>query len=378
MLVRVTFVNTWRFALPYLVSVQFSSHAEGHRMKAVANYSFQDEGTRSRGFLTRSSASSNFSPLRLMLGACGIKKKKELPANVPAPIQANKVAVAPEPKKKIDWCAATWACGAKNTWTMDTSAGKKGAFLNSGTYGQVWAVKGPIAGVALKMPKNPGSQGDCQDLREEAEKMRLIEKAVKQFPSCTASIMTVLDDEPCRVRSDGETIIPVGGSYAMTLMGGDLNDKFPSHCLDGIVDKATTAINCLHNAGWVHSDVKRGNFLWRGLDKNGCPEQIRLADFGLAGKKDTMTTMFSEESFFNNAAVYMSSDTFDISRAKRKENPNLWKLRVSVDHPKWRFKLVPAIDWCSFHFDFNVKYGRYWKGECGPMGDGRKGNLVVL
>lgn len=206
-----------------------------------------------------------------------------------------------------------------------------------------------------------------------------------KYPQCPSTIMTLIDPRPCRVRSNGQEI-PEGASYVMDLMWGDLHDyrrKFPSGCLRVIARKAMEAIRCFHRADWVHSDVKERNFLWRGEDDMGCPQEVRLADYGLSGRRGATNDLFNgyyDHDKDSYSAYYLVSDVFE-RPFYFSNDTDVWKLNLQRPPKqtggKAQYEYQPQLDWCSYHYMFPEVKGMYWSGDCGLMGPGRTEHVIV-
>lgn len=283
-------------------------------------------------------------------------------------------------KDPKECCLAPWTCSknAQRSWTICNPG-----FIKSGTYGQVWAVCRGGQRSALKMPNDATDDAHCLDIATEVHKLQQLSKAMsgikEDSKQCQASIMTLIDQMPCRVRSSGQ-IAPASASYVMDLMDGDLSgyqSKFGSKCFQSIAQKAMQAIHCFHLAGWVHSDVKELNFLWRGVDDSGCPQEVRLADYGISGEIGGTNDLFdgyyddTNQTFLGN---YLVSDVF-IRPNRFVQQSTTWKLNLKRDGSKYEYH--PAIDWCSYHFMFPGIKGKYWSGDCGMMGTGRAQHVFV-
>jgi hypothetical protein len=290
-----------------------------------------------------------------------------------------------------NYCEADWSC-SRSHWSL---AGDK---IKEGSYGQVWPVAEPshdnaTEAYAIKFPvsydyvaQNKPDKVDCKDIRTEAKMMREIAKSLEHLPDeCANTVMLVKDGHPCL---DGS---PVPGSYVMEKMDGDLDSwrKKYAHkpgvetkCMPEITRKVMLAIDCFHRGDWVHADIKLANILYKGL-KDDCPQDLRLADFGMSGRKDTATRNMFKYTDYKNC-WYLPSDMFWVpQRLLDEENAGaeLYTLNLAQYHNS-KFTHGLALDWCALHLTWKIFFGTnpenpYWSGNCGLMGPNRESTLVV-
>lgn len=286
-----------------------------------------------------------------------------------------------------DYCQTDWSCSAENSWA-------RGDFLMSGSYGKVYEVQLEGAGTtyAIKYPVSgqaAASQDECQDIREEAQKITQIQSDMHgRGPECAHTFMRVRDAQPCLHDAWMPDPTAAKGAYVMDLMDGDLNHWLEHYyssagaCAAHIAALAEKALACFHGAGWVHTDVKLANFLYRGVSPTPgqhCPIEIRLADFGLSGKTYSERDMFGEDDY--SGCWYLPSDMFYLPNS----SDRTYKLGGVALRRKAQFVRKPSIDWCSYHFAMQSSFGydasalaaKHWSGECGPMGSGRDTNLTI-
>mmetsp|Transcript_3326 Transcript_3326/g.5693 ORF Transcript_3326/g.5693 Transcript_3326/m.5693 type:complete len:393 (+) Transcript_3326:162-1340(+) len=219
----------------------------------------------------------------------------------------------------------------------------------------------------------------CSAAVREIEKTKSISKDMRKFSQCQDTIMKVQEERPCH--EENGLYKAGGGAYTMDLMDGDLADfkaKGEQTWRDcKIADMAMEALHCFHLAGWVHADVKLENFLWK-VEKgvpngSGCPTEVRLADYGEAGKINDARQRFDEG--YN--VSYLPSDMFflpDDVKQTHQVGRDIWTLGLDSDDDG-KFLLHPKLDWCSFHLAFPGTPGKYFQsgqgGNCGPMGVNR-------
>lgn len=296
---------------------------------------------------------------------------------------------APEQQRVVrsDYCSADWSCSAKNSWA-------RGDFLMKGSYGKVYKVQLAGAGgtYAMKYPvsgQERPTQAECQDIREEAEMITEIQRDMQgKRPECANTFMRVRDVQPCLHDAWAPKPTAAKGAYVMDLMDGDLNhwlkhySSSKSSCAAHIAALAEEALACFHEAGWVHSDVKLANFLYKGVSPTRdrqCPIEIRLADFGLSGKINSRRDMFGKDDY--DGCWYLPSDMFYLKYS----NYRTYKLGGVALQRRAQFVRKPSIDWCSYHFAMKTSFGydasalaaKHWSGECGPMGSGRRTNYTI-
>lgn len=285
-------------------------------------------------------------------------------------------------------CQPQWQCGIrqiKDAW-LDLG------FINDGTYGEVYHVSNGNQHAAWKRPKASKGNHGCLDIRREIDKLAKVTEAMSKiqgtYPQCPSTIMSLIDRRPCIINSKNQ-MHAQGASYVMDFMDGDLfqfSVKFPPECHNVIARKTFLAIRCFHRAGWVHSDIKLQNFLWRGRDHQNCPKEVRLADYGLSGRIGSVSNTFpdyhreNENGTITYYAWYLVSDMF--KRPLRfRDDRRVWKLNLQLPKDKsgvQKYKIEPKIDWCSFHFFFPHLRNKYWWGDCGMMGPGRNQRVIVI
>lgn len=301
---------------------------------------------------------------------------------------------------------------------------QKEAFITEGKFGEVYKVtrdgaRDAAKAFVLKTRKKGLKKLALQaGMGFEAAKMTAItHDLLSAGMECFDTLLHVIDSTP-----QVPGISPENGAFVIELMDGDLNDwrlryayietitttgipengrvlrtdLAPSdvmkRCAPHIAKLARTALQCLHTAGWVHMDVKLGNFLYRGLYSRGplsnCPKEVRLADFGSAVRLGQSV----EKIDFFYTALYQPSDMFN-------RPPDAWWRNdigtLPLEPPYHRdsntYKAQEALDWCGFRyiwkeflgFDPNdlllvdtpkekAKLVNYYPGDCGAMGEPRR------
>lgn len=187
------------------------------------------------------------------------------------------------------------------------------------------------------------------------------EMAVMKSAKHCKGVLTYLDDNPSIC---GRKV--TGKAYVMPLMDGDL-DKFfggkaGAQSCTNVIDAIYQGLQCLHNAGYIHGDLKPDNVFYRG--KTGaCPDGVVLADFGLAESIGTHTPQYGGKDFMG--CNHLPSVQFNADN-----DPT--QLGQSY--------VAGTIDYCSlgimtyefFRAELSIQAPPGWDGECGMMGHRRK------
>ncbi len=154
--------------------------------------------------------------------------------------------------------------------------------IASGAWSSVYAARpldgGGPADVAVKfLPVARLTPQQAANLRDLAAREAACLRAL-QHPALVAVLETFVVDDPDHPELDGAVVL------VMERAAGNLRDSLiaarGTPLRDGheLLRQLATALVAVHEAGWVHGDVKPANVL---LMEDGT---VRLADFGLAGE----------------------------------------------------------------------------------------------
>ena len=187
-------------------------------------------------------------------------------------------------------------------------------------------------------------------------------------------VLPLIEESPC-----------VGGKkkeYAIVteLMPWDLDKwsqkyggygKVPQACYQKVFDALQAGLSCMHAAGYAHLDIKADNVLFQDLDSEGCPVNLKVADFGLAERLGSLRKKYDkadyEEVNHNPPSMFNGvKDPFGITQ----------KAKDWSGKSRMHFKVVPELDECSFAllmFELFNKHDdvlqeKLGKGKCGEMG----------
>ena len=129
----------------------------------------------------------------------------------------------------------------------------------------------------------------------------------------------------------------------------------------------------MHEAGYMHGDLKPDNVLFEDFDADGCPKGIQLADFGLSHELGKPHLKFPKEyykiSWHEAGSVFNGAkDPFKLTK----------KVKVNGKY-KMHYMVDSRLDECSFAmlmyelFEERVPsiQEHLGKGACGPMGPKR-------
>jgi len=255
--------------------------------------------------------------------------------------------------------------------------------LGEGAYGAVYEVKKAAAGWGDSLYRLWDSGSAYYAMKvpleddEEAEAAAVHEISVMEASTghqCV-NVLPLLEKDPC---VDGKKM---PNAFVTKLMPYDL-DKWQREyevnmeCFQGIYDAVASGLDCMHEAGYLHGDLKPDNVLFESLDSSGCPVGIQLADFGLShqlGKlqmkfmsADYMTSWHEAGTCFNGR---VAKDPFGITK----------RIKVHGKY-KWHYVADKRLDMCSFAMLMYELFERripalqetLGKGGCGPMGPERK------
>ena len=132
----------------------------------------------------------------------------------------------------------------------------------------------------------------------------------------------------------------------------------------------------MHEAGYLHGDLKPDNVLFESLDASGCPVGIQLADFGLSHKLGVPHLKFLAADYMNS--WHEAGTCFNGRKAK---DPFGLTKRIKVNGKyKWHYIVDKRLDMCSlamlmyelFEIRMTALQKTYGEGVCGPMGPGRR------
>lgn len=246
------------------------------------------------------------------------------------------------------------------------------------------------------------------------------------------NVVPVYDKEPCLYDTSTKQIHRTPGAYITKKFEGDLENWLDEHdkmkqCRgrqgkDVYREQLLRGLNCAHQYGHVaHHDIKPDNYLYDKLSsEDGCPDQIYLADFGLAEPLGDVTTFFGQEGLKESVhrvtdAIKGGDDNLHIrvlkdftykvvfedyastEKIKEKDRKTAKRGLRGVDQPTSRlvddradlvvethavgYKVSEKIDYCGLIKMCNTDFG--WRMpipgyttkeslNCGGMGSGRK------
>lgn len=256
---------------------------------------------------------------------------------------------------------------------------KTGDKLGEGAFGAVYKVRSNtwMSGVlgswfssasqyyAMKVPL----EGD-QEAEDAAEHEISVMAAAKEH-QCM-NVLPLLEEDPC---VDGERMI---NAFVTKLLPWDMDKwqreyEINAECFDVVFDAIRSGLDCMHEAGYMHGDLKPDNVLFEDFDADGCPKGIQLADFGLSHELGKPHLKFPKEyykiSWHEAGSVFNGAkDPFKLTK----------KVKVNGKY-KMHYMVDSRLDECSFAmlmyelFEERVPsiQEHLGKGACGPMGPKR-------
>jgi len=239
-----------------------------------------------------------------------------------------------------------------------------GKTLGSGAMGKVVEVESKVHSggkYAMKLP----FEGAVEEAELEVKVMRAArQQHCRHVISLTAA-------SPC-VSTGLSSNELMSASYIAPEMKGDLHhwvhgpfkelDKATRQmCAERVIRQLFSGMLCLHEAGYIHGDLKGDNVFYEGLDRDGCPTGVVLADFGSSMKVGLPMQRYSKRYYEGSGHLPGSiftgiKDTLEIGRG-------MYHAIASTD-----------IDKCSLsylaysYFKTRITGMEPKKGSCGPMG----------
>ena len=177
---------------------------------------------------------------------------------------------------------------AREAWSVTVPLGYRvgpwviDAPIATGSWGSVYAASAAVGSrlseVAVKFfPVDRLSPQQAAHLRDLAEREVACLQRLRH-PSLVAAIETLVVDDPTHPELDGAVVL------VMERAATNLRDVLAANAglpIDGshqVLSQIVAALAAVHEAGWIHGDVKPANVLLM-TDRS-----VRLADFGLAGE----------------------------------------------------------------------------------------------
>ena len=142
---------------------------------------------------------------------------------------------------------------------------------------------------------------------------------------------------------------------------------------DVVFDAVRSGLDCMHEAGYMHGDLKPDNVLFEDFDADGCPKGIQLADFGLSHELGKPHMKFPKQYYnisWHEAGTVFNGVTDPFKLTTKVKVNGKYKMHYVVDS---------RLDECSFamlmYELFNERVPsiqeHLGKGACGPMGPER-------
>lgn len=274
--------------------------------------------------------------------------------------------------------------------------------LGQGQHAEVFEVKkwdikkgGYIeGGFALKVAKGDPNDVQNDDVAEVEAEAKLVDSihsnygnAIGQPSAQCPNVVPVYDKQPCLCQVNKQRLaqIPIRrrGAYVTKKMGGDLfhwvykDGNSPSKCRgrggrEVYRDQLLAGLHCTHKYGKVaHHDIKSDNVLYDKLSNDdGCPDQLYIADFGLAEPLGKITTFFPPRGL--QTSLHRVTDCIEGGASN---------LDIHVYNQQKElvgYTVSKRIDYCGLIFmcwrdlGWGIKIPDYPFFNCGGMGTGRK------
>jgi len=249
-----------------------------------------------------------------------------------------------------------------NTWL---SGVLESAISVSGVLGNWFESASQYYYYAMKVPL----EGDEE--AEDAAEHEISVMAAAKDHQCM-NVLPLLDEDPC---VDGERMI---NAFVTKLLPWDM-DKWQreyevnAECFDVVFDAVRSGLDCMHEAGYMHGDLKPDNVLFEDFDADGCPKGIQLADFGLSHELGKPHMKFPKQYYnisWHEAGTVFNGVTDPFKLTTKVKVNGKYKMHYVVDS---------RLDECSFamlmYELFNERVPsiqeHLGKGACGPMGPER-------
>jgi len=202
--------------------------------------------------------------------------------------------------------AGAGSCQSRNIWTKTNPKP-----LGNGDHAEVFEVAKYdaenhrwIGKYAMKVALN---DNENKEVVAEATLLESIHDNYKKAGKgeLCPNVVPVYDKEPCLYDPSTKQTHTTPGAYISKKFEGDLENWLDEHDMkqcrgrqgkDVYREQLLRGLNCAHQYGHVaHTDIKADNYLYNKLSSDdGCPDQIYLADFGLAEELGEVTTFFGE------------------------------------------------------------------------------------
>eukprot|EP00438_Fugacium_kawagutii_P002569 Skav209862 [mRNA] locus=scaffold1684:498950:500966:- [translate_table: standard] len=144
-----------------------------------------------------------------------------------------------------------------------------------------------------------------------------------------SKVLPLVEANPC---VDNEKMMY---AYVTQLLPWDLQKwkkagKADQKCFEKVILTIQAALKCLHGAGYMHGDLKADNVLFEDLDSDGCPNGIRLADFGISHKLRTLQLKYGQEYYMGSSHLAGTvfdgvQDPFRLTQVRRDQRGKTWE-----------------------------------------------------